>query len=209
VRERITCTSADGLALEAELDEVDGPNATLLFCHPHPQMGGTMNAPLILAIRDALVRQSWNVLRFNFRGIGASEGESSTGTNEVLDAEGALERARSLAVPVAIAGWSFGAAVALRVAGAHDDLIGCVAIAPSIEPKPGITEGVPSGVAPRCPVLVMIGANDRQTSPGAAREWAAAHGAAFEEMKGANHFFWGKYDDLTSSVVAWLNEGRD
>ncbi|MBW3594254.1 MAG: alpha/beta fold hydrolase [Actinobacteria bacterium] len=204
--ERIECASIDGLTLEAELDTAEEANATLLLCHPHPQMGGTMNAPLLLAIRDGLVARRWNVLRFNFRGIGASQGESSTGTAEVQDAFGALERARSLGVPVAVAGWSFGAAVALRVAGAEDDLLACVAIAPSIDPKPGITEGVPADVAPRCPVLVVTGANDDQTSPESARGWAAEHGATFEELPGANHFFWAKYEQLTTLVVEWLEE---
>ena len=203
--ESITCTSRDGLTLEAELDRVDGAKATLLFCHPHPQMGGTMNAPLLVAVRDGLVAGGWNVLRFNFRGIGTSEGESSTGTDEVEDALGALERARELGVPVALAGWSFGAAVALRVAGQEDDLLGCVAIAPAIDEKPGITEGVPPDVKPRCPVLILIGVNDEQVSPQRAREWADENGARFHEMKGANHFFWAKYEDVTAAVTEWLN----
>ncbi len=204
--ESVTCTSLDGLKLEAELDAVEDPKATLLLCHPHPQMGGTMDAPLLLAISDALVGRGWNVLRFNFRGIGSSQGESSTGTDEVQDALGSLETARSIGVPVAVAGWSFGAAVALRVAARADDVLGCVAIAPSIDPKPGITEGVPGDVEPRCPVLVVIAANDRQTSPAAAREWASSHHANIAEMPGANHLFWGKYDDLSAAVVAWLEE---
>lgn len=204
--ESITCESVDGLTLEAELDTSEGAAATLLLCHPHPKMGGTMNAPLLLAIRDALLPRSWNVLRFNFRGIGASEGESSTGTGEVDDALGALEHALSLGLRVALAGWSFGAAVALRVAAREEGLLGCVAIAPSIDAKSGITEGVPAETEPRCPVLVVTGVNDRHTSPGRARDWAAAHQAEYFEMPGANHFFWGKYDDLTSTVVGWLEE---
>ena len=204
--EPITFTSLDGLSLEAELDVAANARASLLFCHPHPKMGGTMNAPLLVAIRDGLVPRGWNVIRFNFRGIGESEGHSGTGTAEVQDALGALERARSLGVPVAVAGWSFGAEVALRVAGTEDDLAGCVAIAPAIDPKPDITEGVPSDVRPRCPVLVVIGANDTHTSLSRAREWAADNDASFEEMKGANHFFWGKYDDLTAVVGEWLEE---
>lgn len=200
----IAFASTDGLTLEGEIDSVQNARATLLFCHPHPKMGGTMNAPLLMAVRDALVDKGWNVVRFNFRGIGASEGTSSTGSDEIQDAEGALERARALGVPVAIAGWSFGAAVALRVAGRADDLVGCVAIAPAIEEKEGITEGVPAGVDPRCPVLLIVGANDDLVEPERAREWATEHGAGFHEMKGANHFFWAKYDDLTSLVGAWL-----
>ena len=202
----ITCTSTDGLTLEAELDTAPNATATLLFCHPHPKMGGTMNAPLLIAIRDGLVGRGWNVMRFNFRGIGASEGESSTGTAEVEDALGALQRARSLGVPVAVAGWSFGAAVAVRVAAREDDLLGCVAIAPAVDEKPGITEGIPDDAQPRCPVLVVIGANDDHVSPARAREWADQHDATFHEMKGANHFFWAKYDQLTELVADWLVE---
>jgi alpha/beta superfamily hydrolase len=202
--EALTFPSSDGLTLEGELDTVDGAPATLLFCHPHPKMGGTMNAPLLMAVRDAMVATGWNVLRFNFRGIGASEGTSSTGSAEIQDAEGALEEARALGVPVALAGWSFGAAVALRLAGRADDIIGCVAIAPAIDEKPGITEGVPADVEPRCPVLLVIGVNDDLVDPSRAREWAAEHSAEFHEMKGANHFFWAKYDGLTSLVSSWL-----
>ena len=205
--EAVTCTSTDGLTLEGELDKIEGARATLLFCHPHPKMGGTMNAPLLMAVRDALVENGWNVLRFNFRGIGTSEGTSSTGSDEMRDAEGALELARAQEVPVAIAGWSFGAAVALRVAGRTDDLLGCIAIAPAIDERPGITEGVPADVEPRCPVLLLVGANDDLVDPARARSWATEHDAEFHEMKGANHFFWAKYDDLTSVIVPWL-EGR-
>lgn len=204
--ESIACTSIDGVTLEAELDAVPDAKATLLFCHPHPKMGGTMDAPLLVAVRDGLTERRWNVLRFNFRGIGASEGESSTGTAEVGDALGALELARSLGVPVALAGWSFGAAVALRVAARDDDLLGCVAIAPAIDAKPGITEGVPVDADPRCPVLLVIGANDDHVSPARAREWAEQHAATFHEMKGANHFFWAKYDQLTDLVAEWLEQ---
>lgn len=206
--EAITFRSADGLTLEGELDTTPDATATLVFCHPHPKMGGTMNAPLLIAIRDALLADGWNVLRFNFRGIGRSEGDSSTGTDEIQDAVGALKEAQALGLPMAIAGWSFGAAVAVRVAGADDDLVGCVAIAPAIDEKPGITEGIPADIEPRCPVLVVIGANDALTSPARARAWADEHGASFEEMKGANHFFWAKYDDLTSLVQRWLDERR-
>ena len=204
--EALTFDSADGLALEGELDLVDDAVATLLLCHPHPQMGGTMNAPLLIALRDALVARSWNVFRFNFRGIGASEGSSSTGSAEINDAMGALDEARALGAPVAIAGWSFGAAVAIRVAGRVDDLAGCVAIAPAIDEKPGITEGIPAGVNPRCPVLIEIGANDELVDPERARQWSDEHGATIDVMKGANHFFWAKYEGLTSTITRWLGE---
>ena len=201
-----TIRSRDGLSLESEVDEVEGAVATLLLCHPHPQMGGTMNAPLLIAVRDALVARRWNVVRFNFRGIGASEGDSSTGTDEVQDALGALDHARGLGTSVAIAGWSFGGAVAVRVAAQEDDLLGCVAIAPAIDERPGITEGIPEGVTPLCPTLLVVGVNDELVSLDRAREWAAANGATFEEVRGANHLFWAKYDNLTKIVATWLDD---
>ena len=201
-----TIASRDGLSLEAAFDRTDGAKATLVLCHPHPKMGGTMNAPLLLAIRDELLARSWNVLRFNFRGVGASEGTKATGTAELQDALGAVDEAMRQGSPVAIAGWSFGASVALRLTGQVDGLLGCVAVAPGIDEKPDITEGVPSDVEPRCPVFVVIGANDDQVSPERAREWASEHGATFEEVKGATHFFWAKYEALTELVTNWLEE---
>jgi alpha/beta superfamily hydrolase len=188
------------------MDRTDGAKATLILCHPHPQMGGTMNAPLLLTIRDEMLARSWNVVRFNFRGVGTSAGEKSTGTAELQDALGAVDEARKLGHPLALAGWSFGASVAMRLTGELDDLLGCVAIAPGIDPKTGITEGVPDDVRPRCPMFIVIGHNDEQVSPERAREWADQHGATFEEVKGANHFFWAKYETLTELVCNWLDE---
>jgi alpha/beta superfamily hydrolase len=173
-------------------------------------MGGTMNAPLLLAVRDELVTRGWAVLRFNFRGIGGSQGEASLGIAEVADAEGALQlvTARFPDLPVAIAGWSFGGAVSLRTAARHPELKACVTIAPSIVPKSEITAGAP---APHefgysGPVMVVCGANDDQVSPADCSRWAAEAGATYEEMPGANHLFWGKYEPLAHTVSDFLDE---
>lgn len=209
MRESIRFDSTDGLSLEGEVDLPERPKAVLVLCHPHPQMGGTMNAPLLLAVRDDLLARGWAILRFNFRGIGSSEGTSSTGVDEVADADGALaEAARRLpGLPVALAGWSFGAAVALRTVNSHPEVVGCAAIAPAIEPKPGITAGAPDPETfePEGDVMLVCAANDDLVSPADARAWAASTGARFEEMKGANHFFWAKYDELTKVVGDFLD----
>lgn len=210
--EEVRFDSGDGVSLEGELDmgASKEPHAVLVFCHPHPKMGGTMNAPLLLAVRDELVARGWAVLRFNFRGIGASEGEASTGVAEVADAEGALEavRQRFGDRPVALAGWSFGGAVALRTVTRHPEVRACVAIAPSIVPKPDITAGAPTAedFGYEGPVLVVCGANDDQVSPADCRRWAEEAGATYEEIKGANHFFWAKYPALAQSICAFLEE---
>ena len=201
--EGLTFRSSDGLAIEGALDRVEGAAATVVLCHPHPQMGGTMNAPLLLALRDAMIASSLNVLRFNYRGIGGSQGESSTGSAELQDAAGALEVARSLGSPIALCGWSFGAAVAIRTAATTDQLFGCVGIAPAIDARPGVTEGVVDAV-PKCPALIVIGSNDKHVSPASAQTWGDDNSAEVVVMEGANHFFWGKYDSLSQTIVSWL-----
>ena len=207
--ERLTCSSLDGLSLEAALDGPPDPAAALVLCHPHPRMGGTMEAPLLLAIVDELTAKGWAVLRFNFRGIGASEGESSTGEAEVADARGAIAliRDRFTDVPVAIAGWSFGGAVAVRTAAVEPDLVACVAIAPAVAPREGVTAGLPdpSGLRPDVPLLLICGANDHLVGPSDCKSWAAGvAGSEVDVVAGANHFFWGKYDALAERVARFL-----
>ncbi|HZK52411.1 MAG TPA: alpha/beta fold hydrolase [Actinomycetota bacterium] len=207
-RERPELRSADGLSLEAELWIPDDPRAGLVFCHPHPQMGGTMNAPLLLAVTDELVKRDWAVLRFNFRGIGESEGEASTGRAEVADAEGAVKfmRERFEDLPVAISGWSFGAAVATRVASADDGLAALVAIAPAVKEKPGITDGLPPAaeIDLKIPALVLCAVNDELVDVEDGRRWAETAQTEFYAMPGANHFFWAKYDKLAKVIVEFL-----
>lgn len=205
--ESFSLASTDGLSLEAEMDLPQAARATLVICHPHPRAGGTMNAPLLLAIRDRMLAAGWAVLRFNFRGIGNSEGTSGTGLEEVADARGVLAEARRrLTAPVALLGWSFGGAVAIRVASADSDLAGCVAVAPAVVAKPGFTAGLPAPaeVALGRPTLIVCGANDDQVDPADCRSWAAEAGVEYREIKGANHFFWAKYEALAEEVEAFL-----
>lgn len=201
--------STDGLELEAELDSPAEPRAGLVLCHPHPKMGGTMNAPLLVSLVEHLNGRGWAVLRFNFRGIGASEGHAGMGTDEIADAAGAITEMRArYHLPLAIAGWSFGGAVAIRAAAAADDLVGVVGIAPAVKEKLGITAGLPAAddIDLPGPLLVVCGANDELVDPGEAAEWTHAAGGRFVEMKGANHFFWGKYEALAQTVGDFLDE---
>ena len=207
--ETFTLSTRDGLALEARIDEPPAPGGVLVFCHPHPQMGGTMNAPLLRAVTDHLVDRGWAVLRFNFRGIGASEGTSGTGLDEVADAIAAIAEARSrFTLPIAIAGWSFGAGVAVRAAAEDGGLDGCVLIAPPAETKEGITEGLPppDGAVIGCPMLVVCGANDELVSPPAVAAWAEKAPATYVEVRGANHFFWARYDSLAKTIGDFLDQ---
>lgn len=208
----ITIRSRDGLALEAALDVPDEPEepwALLVLCHPHPQMGGTMNAPLLLALRDEMVARGWAVLRFNFRGIGASEGESGDGMAEVADAGGAVDYAfeEFRWIPRSIAGWSFGGAVAIRLSMEELRIRGCLAIAPPVDAKPGITVGLPRGqeLGLPSPVVVIVGENDKHVSPDACARWGYEADVLVYRIPGANHFFWAKYDELVGLAGDWLD----
>ncbi len=121
------------------------------------------------------------------------------------EAVAAADLAHERGLPVAIAGWSFGAAMAVRVAAQRDDLIGCAAIAPAVDPKPDITAGIPEDARVSIPLLVVVGANDDQVSPERCAEWSEGQPrATFEEVPGANHFFWAKYERVSGIVSDWL-----
>jgi len=208
--EELTFDSSDGLILEALLDAPEDPRAGLVLCHPHPNMGGTMNAPLLEAVTGRMTDEGWSVLRFNFRGIGKSEGEPTLGIDEVQDAKGgiALMRRRNADMPLAIAGWSFGAAVAIRAAAEDDSLVACVAIAPAVKEKPGVTAGLPppEEIDLGVPLLMIAAANDELVESEDCKTWVAKipH-AEVTLVQGANHFFWAKYDKLGEEIVDWLN----
>jgi len=110
--------TADGVSLDAELRRPEGePRGTAVICHPHPLHGGSKDHPLLWNIRNDLAGRGFVVLGFNFRGVMGSEGEHRGGVDEIEDVRAAIGRVREEAPgPTVVAGWSFGANVALREA---------------------------------------------------------------------------------------------
>jgi hypothetical protein len=103
--------------LEAILKEPTAPVAAAVLCHPHPLGGGTMNNNVVYRAAKALVDASVVVLRFNFRGVGASTGRHDGGPGEEDDALAALDvlAQRHPSLPLWMAGFSFGARVGLTI----------------------------------------------------------------------------------------------
>ena len=105
--------------LEALLEEPESgaPKRVALVCHPHPQHGGTMHNKVVYRITRGLRKAGAVVLRFNYRGVNLSEGSYDNGVGEHADAEACLAtlRARYPDLPYAIAGFSFGSRIALRM----------------------------------------------------------------------------------------------
>ncbi len=113
--------------LEALLEEPEeqAPRCAALVCHPHPLYGGTMHNKVVYRIARGLRGAGMVVLRFNFRGVGGSEGEHAHMEGEIEDARAALDwlRQRYSDLPFALAGFSFGAGVITRLGCPLNDAI--------------------------------------------------------------------------------------
>lgn len=121
--------------LEAIIDEpVGSPRAVVVFAHPHPEFGGTMHTKAVYQGAKGLVRAGCAVLRFNCRGVGASEGTFDAGPGEKDDFSAAIEyvAARHGGLPIWAAGFSFGAWVALEVGAVDDRVSVLIGIAPPV-----------------------------------------------------------------------------
>jgi hypothetical protein len=105
-----------------------------VFAHPHPQQGGTMHTKAVFQGAKGLARIGCAVLRFNFRGVGASGGEFDDGVGEVADFNAALDfmHARYPDVPLWAAGFSFGAWIALETGAADPRVSVLIGIAPPV-----------------------------------------------------------------------------
>jgi uncharacterized protein len=118
---RIESLFIDGPAgkLEGLLEEPDDqtPRVAVLVCHPHPQHGGTMHNKVVYRIARGLRRAGAVVLRFNYRGVNLSEGQYDQGAGECEDARAALSflRTRYPELPFALAGFSFGSRIILKL----------------------------------------------------------------------------------------------
>lgn len=179
------------------------PHFVALVCHPHPLFGGTMHNKVVYQAAKALHQRGAPVLRFNFRGAGASEGEHDRGVGEQDDVRVALDFLASEFPdkPIVLAGFSFGSWVGLRV-GCEDSRVSRL-----------IGLGVPVNNVDvsylrSCakPKLFIQGGNDQFGS----RPNLEAIYLTLPEPKqiifvdGADHFFAGQLDKVAQAITEWL-----
>jgi hypothetical protein len=201
----LTLHTADGLALEGRWDRPGDAQRCLVLCHPHPLQRGTMTAPLMVAVTDHLVAAGFAVLRFNFRGVGASEGTHGHGIAELADIDAAVAAARAEHgdLPQRIAGWSFGAVVALCWQAARGDDRPYAGIAP-----PVASEHAPPLPAPgdllAAPRTFVIGDRDQFTAVGDLERYAGTIDASVEVLAGSDHFFHFREDKVAGIAAAAL-----
>jgi alpha/beta superfamily hydrolase len=121
--------------LEALLDEdAAPPRAAVVFGHPHPEYGGTMHTRAVYQAAKGLTRIGCSVLRFNFRGVGTSEGTFDKGDGEMADFAAALDAmaARYPDTPIWAGGFSFGSWIAMETGAADPRVSALIAIAPPV-----------------------------------------------------------------------------
>jgi alpha/beta superfamily hydrolase len=197
-------------AIEARLEDPFEPDAAHsvvgVVCHPHPLHGGTMQNKVVHTTARAMQEAGAATVRFNFRGVGQSAGRYDGGTGELGDALTvvAWARARFACETLWLAGFSFGAAVALQAAvrGARPRKL--VTIAPPVGRI--ITDPVPR---PDCEWLVVQGDRDELVDVELVRKWVGGYdpAPALLVLPGAEHFFHGRLIELREAIVRFLGEG--
>lgn len=197
--------TSDHVRLEARWDSAPHPQRVAVLCHPNPAQAGSMRAPLMRLLASHLARMGWAVLRFNFRGVGESTGVSGRGESEVEDVAAAMTAA-SATYPnllLGIAGWSFGALVALCWLARDRSPVPYVGIA---LPAGYIEMALPGKEAlPASPKLFIVGERDRQVSVEALRSYVEEIEAELVVFPGSDHFFLLRDERLAQAVAEGLS----
>lgn len=180
-----------------------------LVLHPHPQHGGTMNTKVVYNLFHVFVQRGFSVLRFNFRGVGRSEGSYDGGTGELADAASALDWLQTHnpnAKSCWIAGFSFGAWISMQLLMRRPEITGFISVAPPanmfdfsfLSPCPSsglIVHGTADAHVPQEEVAKL------------AERLAAQRAISlqYEVIKGADHFFDSHLAQLTKRVSNYLD----
>ncbi|MEW6614035.1 MAG: alpha/beta fold hydrolase [Thermodesulfobacteriota bacterium] len=204
--------NSGGIKLEGilTLTKTHNPSPAVVVCHPHPQYGGNMHNNVVTGITDTLSEQGFITLRFNFRGVGNSEGTYGGGVEEVKDVEGAIDflsegvqnfEPLSETNGIFLVGYSFGAMVGLQVADKDDRIRAWVGISPPVAMydfsllkgsfKPKLLLFGDSDFA--CPKKEMEKLFDSLQEP-----------KSMSVIPGADHFYWGKERTVAEHVLNFL-----
>ena len=196
--------------LEGRYHHSKRPSAPIaLTLHPHPLHGGTMNNRVVFALFQAFQKRGYSVLRFNFRGVGRSQGRFDSGAGELSDAASALDWMQTVnpnASGCWIGGYSFGAWIGMQLLMRRPEIDGFIAVSP---PAGSLDF---SFLAP-CPAsgLILHGARDDVVPPEAAEKLAKklAHQknvvVDFKAIPGADHFFASHMTELAKAINDYLN----
>lgn len=182
----------------------EAPQAVAVVAHPLPTMGGTMDNKVVTTLAKAFVELGYAALRFNFRGVGASEGEFDSGNGEVEDVLAAVQHVRDEFghLPLILSGFSFGGYVQARAAQhLHPQPHKLVLVAPAVgrfAPSTGLRTGMPH--VPHN-TLVLHGEHDEVISLSDALDWARPQHLPIVVLPEAGHFFHGRLNQIKQIVL--------
>jgi len=197
--------------IEGRYHHNPAPNSPIaLILHPHPQFGGTMNNPIVYRFYYAFVERGFSVLRFNFRGVGRSQGVFDSGLGELSDAATALDWMQGFNADAGgcwIAGVSFGAWISMQLLMRRPEVEGFISVAPPANlydftflapcPSSGLmVNGEEDAVVPKQDVAKLV--ERLKTQKGIVID--------HEVIAGANHFFEDHIDDLLAVTNAYLDK---
>ena len=188
--------------LKPEEDGVE-PKYGAVVCHPHPLGGGTMHNKVVFKVAQVLQTLGMPALRFNFRGVGHSTGSYDEGRGEMDDVRYALEflSHRYPGLPMMLAGFSFGAYVALRVAVADDRVQAMIGLG-----TPARMFGDDHLEGSHKPKIFIHGTLDELAPYDLARQWFEQVPAPKSMMaiEGADHFFQGRLEEVQGIIASFV-----
>ncbi len=201
---------SDGLKLEGLLHLPETtPAPGVVVAHPHPQYGGDMHNNVVLTACEAANAVGAAALRFNYRGVGFSEGAYDNGDGEKRDIGAAIEFLRSQPEVdegrVALAGYSFGAMVAVRYAHERSDLAAVVSVSNPTQRGPKVEVHLVA------PTLFITGDRDQYCDGALLEEYREQLGddVTVEILPGVDHFWVGSTDRLKELITPFLHEAPD
>jgi alpha/beta superfamily hydrolase len=192
-------------ALECAIDAPAAARRGLaVICHPHPQHGGTLDNKVAQTLARAMLALGWRSVRFNFRGVGASQGAWDEGRGEIDDALAVIAAHRAPGEALLLAGFSFGAYVASQAAARLPD---------DAKPQRLALVG-PSTQKQQMPVVpadtvVIHGEADDVVPLSATLDWARPQALPVIVFPGVGHFFHGQLALLKNTLVKQLQPAAD
>jgi alpha/beta superfamily hydrolase len=180
-----------------------------VVCHPHPLFGGTLHNKVVFHAMKALNGFGFPVLRFNFRGVGLSQGEHDHGNGELDDVRAALNWVdQEFHLPLVFAGFSFGAAVGLRAACPDERVKAAIGLGLPVSPIDDRTYDFSFLQSCAKPKLFVSGDRDQFGSPAQLEKLVAAvpDPKKLVLIAGGDHFFEGRLRELRDGIERWVQD---
>jgi hypothetical protein len=210
-----------GIRLEGLLSNHEALSAKggVILCHPHPQFGGDMHNSVISTAAETARQEGFSTLRFNFRGVGESEGSYGEGRGEREDVKAAIDffstKQNNPNRPLIVLGYSFGAWAGLPVAMKDNRVTGLIAVAPPLQMMDFDPSTAPKGTlrinflqGSEKPKLVIAGTRDLFCPVSDLEKWfqTLSEPKSLFTIQGADHFFTFHQKNLVSPIKEFLRK---